>query len=179
MTSDETHLVHRIRNGDGAAFDQLVRIHYRDLFDFALTLVRIPAIAEDVIQDVLLNVWERRAGWQPIPSPRAYLFAAVRNRAYNALRDRRKFAEPDPDEPSAFASDELARYHDLVRDYRLAIGDLPDRRREVYRLSRLYGLTYDEIAAVLDISPNTVRSQMAAALKHLRRRLIEYLSFIW
>ena len=179
MVSNDAQLVNRIRGGDGAAFDQMVRTHYRDLFDFAVALVGVPAVAEDVIQDVLLNVWERRATWQPVPTSRAYLFAAIRNRSYNALRDRRVYSAPPIDEPATTESDELARYSDLVRDYRLAVRDLPDRRREVYRLSRLYGLTYEEIAAVLGISPNTVRSQIAAALKHLRRRLGEHLFIFW
>lgn len=159
----------------------MVREHYADLFDFALSILRQPASAEDILQDVLLNIWEGYAEWHPRVSERAYLFAAVRNRAHNALRDRRKFANSSSelrDLPEGSSSDEQVHYGELIRDFRRALAELPERTREVYRLSRLYGLTYEEIAAVQGVSINTVRSQISSALKHLRFRLAEHLHLL-
>lgn len=172
--------VERIRQGDTAGFDALVRAYYTSLFDFARSYTRSATAAEDLVQDVLLAVWERRAAWQPKGSARAYLFRAVRNRALNYVRDRavRQSGDVEPDAlpTEQHASPEGAfHYGELLRDYRAAVEELPERRRLVFRLSRLYGLTYQEIADVLDVSINTIRTQMSAALKHVRERLEEHL----
>ncbi len=154
----------------------MTRAYYADLYDFAYAYVGSPETAADLVQDVLLNVWERRRRWQPRRSARAYLFGAVRNRALNHLRDRKKRAHVSISSvdnllPSDSTPEDEARYRELLADYRAAVEELPERRRLVFRLSRLYGLTYAEIADALGISVNTVRSQMAAALDHLRARL--------
>ena len=172
--ASEDRWVERIRHGDEAAFAAMVRAYYPRLFDFALSYTRSAPVAEDLVQDVLAHVWEHRGTWQPATTAQAYLFRAVRNRALNARRDRKpqddlaaagaaRSADPDPDDD--------ARYAALVAAYRAAVEELPERRRLVFRLSRLYGLTYAEIGAVMDVSVNTVRTQMAAALAHLRDRL--------
>src|SRR5690606_17797220 len=129
--------------------------------------------AEDLVQDILLYVWENRARWHPPTTVHAYLYRAVRNRALNVLRDRKPqaaldMAESVPDETEP-GSD--LQYRELLVQYREAVQALPERRRQVFTLSRLYGLTYEEVAETLGISINTVRTQMTAALKHLRERL--------
>jgi len=170
MTSDPGH-----PTLDAPAFAAVVRAHYTGLFDYAYGITRSAEEAEDLVQDVLLWVWEHRAEWRPVPSARAYLFRAVRNRALNAVRNRavRRRAAEEADASLPAADDPAAglEYGELVDRYRAAVADLPERRRQVFRLSRLYGLTYEEIGAVLGVSVNTVRTQMTAALRHLRERL--------
>lgn len=180
QTGREVRWAERIRQGDEEAFAEMVRACYADLFDFACSYTRVPEAAEDLVQEVLLNVWERRHTWHPQGSPRAYLFGAVRNRALNVLRDRRTRRAEVLDARGAAAEgdedpEQALRYRELVQDYRAAVAALPERRRLVFRLSRLYGLTYEEVAEVMGISLNTVRTQMTAALKHLRARLTDHL----
>lgn len=169
-------LIARIRSGDEAAFSELVRTHWASLFDFTYHYTRSVPATEDILQDVFLNIWEGRAGWDLNRSVRAYLYGAVKNRAYNYLRSKKDTVEPEAArfEASDEADAEL-KMAELARDYRDAVSELPERRREVFRLSRLYGLSYEEIAQVLGISINTVRSQMSAALRHLRRKLADHL----
>jgi RNA polymerase sigma-70 factor (ECF subfamily) len=115
-----------------------------------------------------------------VRTARAYLFRAVRNRALNYLRDRKArraaplHAARDVPRQDADPGADL-RYGELVAAYHAAVDALPERRRLAFRLSRLYGLTYEEIADVMDVSVNTVRTQMAAALAHLRDRLAPFL----
>jgi RNA polymerase sigma-70 factor (ECF subfamily) len=170
----EQEWIERIREGDATAFSEMVTAYYSGLFDYAYGLTGSPQAAEDLIQDVLLAIWERRSAWRPSHSVKAYLFGAVRNRAHNFRRDKKPSASeidlPDEDDPDA-----TLRFHDLFADYRAAVAGMPERRRQVFRLSRLYGLTYEEIGEVLGISVNTVRSQISEALVYLRDRLSEHL----
>ena len=156
--------------GSREAFTEVVKAYYPGLYDFALGYTRSPDAAKDILQDVLLALWEGRNTIEARQGIRAYLYGAVRNRALNYLRDRRPPLEL-PDIPATEASDAGLELDELIRDYQKAIAELPERRREVFRLSRLYGLSYEEIADVMDISVNTVRTQMAAALQHMRIRL--------
>jgi RNA polymerase sigma-70 factor (ECF subfamily) len=176
-------LVARIQEGDRAAFEALFRIYYEDLCDFVESQVGASEVAEDLVQNVLLNVWRRRREWELKTTLRAYLFGAARNesikhrkkrKVWRRWRQEEKTAPEDaPDEPSPV---EDVEYREVKRAMRDGVSKLPERRREVYMLSRHHGLTYEEIAAVMGISSKTVDNQMVEALKFLREHLRSFLS---
>src|SRR5215208_8302170 len=76
----------RLRAGDQQAFDDVFRAHYAALVRFAEGVVRHRAVAEEVVQDVMLQLWRRREALAPDSSLQAYLYQATRNRALNHLR---------------------------------------------------------------------------------------------
>lgn len=179
----DCQLVARIQEGDRAAFEALFRIYYEDLCDFVESQVGASEVAEDLVQNVLLNVWRRRREWELKTTLRAYLFGAARNesikhrkkrKVWRRWRQEEKTAPEDaPDEPSPV---EDVEYREVKRAMRDGVSKLPERRREVYMLSRHHGLTYEEIAAVMGISSKTVDNQMVEALKFLREHLRSFLS---
>ncbi|MFI5312065.1 MAG: sigma-70 family RNA polymerase sigma factor, partial [Gemmatimonadales bacterium] len=138
--SDDRALLDRIRRGDQGAFDTLFRQFYGPLVGLAESLLRRRAEAEEVVQDVMLELWRRREALVIDESWRAYLFRAVRNRALNELRHERvaHLAEPlvrgessvGPSAQSQVVADELQEA--IVR----AVAGLPDPVREVFELSR-------------------------------------------
>jgi RNA polymerase sigma-70 factor (ECF subfamily) len=172
-------LIARIARGDRGAFEALFREHYEALVRFAEGVLRSRDVAEDVVQDVMLNVWRQRETLQVDESARAYLFRSVRNRALNQLRNERVRRDAIPHlasdpRPSAAVDSELVE-EELASAIRDAVAALPPRCREVFELSRGEGLRYSEIAAVLGISIKTVETQMGRALKSLRERLAAFL----
>ena len=175
----EQEFLARLRAGDDDAFDALFRAHYAPLVGLAEGMLRQRAVAEEVVQDVLLELWRRRESLTLEESLRAYLFRSVRNRALNHLRhekvERRgePFAAGEPSSlPSAQAALEEAEIDAAVRE---AVGALPERCREVFELSRVRGLRYAEIAETMGISVKTVEAQMGKALRMLRERLAPWL----
>lgn len=178
-------LVSQIQNGNRAAFETLFRRYYEDLCGFVESRVGAAEVAEDLVQNVLLNLWRRRGEWEPRTSLRAYLFGAARNeflnyREHRQVRDRwaeeeKERAEMPPQEPSPSDSVE---HRELRCEMRKCISELPERRREVFVLSRRHGLTYKEIAVVMEISPKTVDNQMVEALKFLREQLCSFSSAV-
>ena len=125
---------------------------------------------------MLLAIWERRASFTPHTSVKAYLYRAVRNRSINSVVRQRAQAVPvEPDTPGLADTEEQLRFSELVIAYRKAIAALPERRRIVFNLIRLHELSYAEAAAVLDVSENTIRTQMSEALTAIREALADFL----
>jgi len=177
--ADDRTLLARLNAGDQAAFDAIFRAHYAHLVAFAQSMLRDRAPAEDVAQEVMLELWRRRGELAIQDSLRAYLLRATRNRALNQLRHAnvQRRAEPhlvtDEAVPATGAGELVAT--ELRQAITRAVAELPPACREVFELSRGRGLRYAEIASTLGISVKTVESQMGKALKHLRLRLAGWL----
>lgn len=179
-TATDREALERLRTGDNAAFDTLFRTHYPDLVGFAESILRERAAAEDVAQEVMLELWRRREQIQPETSLRAYLFRATRNRALNQIRHQRVAARVEPEiiasrPDSAPPADRAIVETELRHAVNRAMTKLPARCREVFELSRVEGLKYAEIAQVLDISVKTVEAQMGKALRVMREHLAAWL----
>ena len=176
---DERELLVRLRQGDDAAYEAIFRQWYAPLVATTTALLRDRGPAEEVIQDVLLELWRRRESITFETSLRAYLFQAARNRALNYLRRQRVEARGESTiaagMPTPEAADSEARAAELNIAIQSAIADLPDRCREVFELSRIRGLKYSEIATELGISVKTVEAQMGKALRVMREKLAPWL----
>ena len=141
--------------------------------------MRSRAVAEEVVQDVMLELWRRRESLAEESSPQAYLFQSTRNRALNHIRHERVERKSEPElmrqtqisasAPSLLVEDEIEVA------LKTAVAELPERCREVFELSRIHGLKYAEIATVLGISVKTVEAQMGKALRSLRVKLAPWL----
>jgi RNA polymerase sigma-70 factor, ECF subfamily len=169
----------RIRLGDADAFEELFRLHYAELVRFAGAYLQDRAAAEDVVQDVFAALWAGRSGWVVTTTVRAYLYGAVRNRAIN--HHRRSLREVQYDSTLEAALDGASGpegdldLEELLSAFRDARAALPERRRQVYDLCRVEGMTYEEAAEVMGVSVNTIRTQIMAAMHFLRDRLRPFL----
>ena len=178
-TVEERDLLDRVRDGDESAFDTIFCEHYASLVRTADAMLHRRDLAEEIVQDVLLALWQRRATLVVEDSLRAYLFRATRNRALNHLRHAAIERKAEP-ELSAVESPEAPAPAVLVHEeidaaLRQAVAALPPRCREVFELSRVHGLRYSEIASTLGISVKTVEAQMGKALRTLRELLAPWL----
>lgn len=167
-----------VRAGDPAAFETLFHTYHAPLCAFAYRHLGARDLAEEIVQEVFLFVWERRATWEVRTSVRSYLFTAVRNAAMSYLRHERVVRRREPEvrelHQAHRASPETEAIDaEIAVAVRKAVSQLPARCRLVFTLNREQGLTYAEIADVLGISPRTVEVQIGRALKSLRRCLAE------
>lgn len=180
--SDQQWAEH-IRDGSYEEFARLFHTYYKELVCFSEGYVRMPEVAEGLVQEIFVNIWRGRQTWNPRGTLKAYLYGAARNHSLKYLR-RRRTTRRIKDELSRWAAvseegpDADVEYEEFSRAVRRAIEQLPERRRQVFKLSREQGLTYAEIAAVMDISVNTVENQMVRAMKSLRSRLSAFLT-VW
>ena len=138
-------------------------------------------MAEDIVQEVFLQIWLNRTRLDPTKNIKSYLYIATRNRALNVLR--RASVEREHQEKITYIDsrvltpeDELERHQTIQEAYR-AIDQLPKRCRTIFMMSRFDHLKYAEIADILNISIKTVETQMGRALKSLRQSLAHLIKF--
>ena len=173
----DADLVARIRAGDERAFEALFRAFAPGLCALVSRYVGSPAVAEELVQDLFLALWQQRAQLSVDRSVSSYLCTAARNRALNHLRRERLAQrwrhEATPPERVPVADSASPTEGELLELLELqdAIGQLPARCRLIFTLNRQQEMTYGEIAASLGLSIKTVETQMGRALKALRARL--------
>lgn len=169
----EVELLRRLRAGDRDALTAISHWMWDSLAAYAFRLLEDRDAACDVAQEALLRLWESRNS--PLRSLRPFLYRVTRNLAFDQLRARRKrgllLQTIPPVARQPVRPDELLEEDRRAHVVNTAIQALPRRRREVFVLAYLRGLTYAEIAEIMKISPKTVQHQMSAALMELRRSL--------
>lgn len=177
--ADDIALVGRLALDDGQALAQLMARYWQPMVSFAMEKVRSQDAAEDLVQEAFVRVWERRRQLRPHASPRAYLYRVLRNLLIDEYRRRRlrdRFSlvaggSDISDEPSPIA---VLEADEAARAARLAIAALPERRRDVFVLAHLHGLSYKEVAEALGITTRTVANHMTLALAQLREAMAGY-----
>ncbi len=176
---EQRALFARLARGDEAAFDTIFRTWYAPLVRVATYMLRDAGVAEEVVQDVLLEVWRRRETLAFEQEPRRYLMRATRNRALNHVRHdavaARAAARDVSEESHAATAPAMVDAVELEMAIAQAVATLPDRCRAVFELSRRHHMSYAQIAEALDIAPKTVENQMGKALRMLRVALAEWL----
>lgn len=172
----DSELFSEMSGDNEAAFDAFFYRYNTKVYSFILHMVDVEAVAEELVHDVFLKIWLNRKGLREILNPGNYLFVIAKNHALNQIEkmanerkgkllldDRSLKLGADPEE-EFFYKESLA----LVIE---AVNQLPEQQRIVFQLSRDGGLSREEIAEKLHISPNTVKNHLGTA----RKKIQEYL----
>jgi RNA polymerase sigma-70 factor, ECF subfamily len=160
--------------------ESLFRNHFTGLCQFAAGYVKDQDVAKEIVQDAFVSLWEKRDAIDLSKPVKTYLSTTVRNKCLNYLRDHQKFSgdllalenlshETIYDQPDKLVESDI--HAQITR----AIEELPEKCREIFKLSRHQNMKYQQIADELEISVKTVETQMSKALQHMRLRLAEYL----
>lgn len=178
-------LVVQIRAADEAlaraAFETLYRTYVDGLIVFAAGYAGSRAVAQDLVADLFVSLWERRAEWMPTHGVRAYLYGAIRRRALNATRDASRRAHLmaasfDASDIVGMGSgpesiEDVLDVEQQVAHVIRAIASFPEPRRRILELRWRDGLGAAEIAHVLNMTRNAVDIHLTRALRLLRQML--------
>jgi len=180
---DEYKCLSALVAGDFQAFNVLYEKYHRTLYFFALKLSKNPHEAEELVQSVFVTVWEKRQTIDPAKTFNAYLLSIARNRFFDMLRKR--IIE------SYYTDYMMFRDNFIDNDIEIQIEEkeineiinkllqqLPERRQEIFRMRYDENQSYKQISKKLQISENTVDTQIRNALNFLRKELPKYMKFL-
>lgn len=183
MIDSQNKIIEGLKNGDKEIFEKVYREYYIPLCYYCLRYIEKFEDSEEIVQDLFLKLWEKHKELEINSSLKAYLYRAVQNYALNYL-SKKKTKEKylliqsgqyynNSDKGNAKLEEDELR---LI--LKQAILKMPEKRRQIFELSRFDGLKYSKIASNLSISVKTVESQITKSLKYLRIVLKDYLPII-
>lgn len=164
-------------NNDQKAFKQFYELLFFKLFQFSYSYVHSKENAEELVNDVFLSIWQKRETIHTICNMNVYLYVSVKNASLNHLRKNNLSLPVSIDDLSVdhlqitVNPETVLISLELQAQVREAIEQLPPRCRMIFKLIKEDGLSYKEVASILDISPKTVDSQLCLALKKLAHLL--------
>lgn len=172
----DAELVEGIRSGDQVAFEKLFHLYYSRLCVFSNGYVKSLDLSRDVVQEVFIKIWDNRENFYINQSLKAYLYMAVRNQSLNFLQQRKQKERLEGRlKKQQELNDTINRVEfnteELSQKVWKLVEELPEKRHTIFILYRKHGLSYSEIAEVMDIARKTVENQMGKSLKFLRERL--------
>ena len=165
-----------LKKDDFVAFDALFRKYSKKLYAFSLSITRDSFAAEEITQLVFLKVWEKRTLIDQHLSFKSFLFSITYNETISWLRkeksEKRRISEFIRTSGSLTnETEQTIEFKDIVGFAAQLIDELPEKRKQIFILSREQGFSNKEIALKLGVSVKTVENQMTAALKYLREKL--------
>lgn len=174
-TSNNEHsLLLLVAQGDMQAFETIFNKHYPQLLSYVQFLKLCSnEEAEDIIADLFCDLWKNRERLDIRSSLAAYLYTAAKNRALSSLKKKTRWnieddKQLDISEDTCYTPDEQLIYKETSRHISHLIFQLPERSRLVFLMNRDDGLSYEEIATLLNISVNSVKTHMFRSLRFLK-----------
>ncbi|QDW23919.1 RNA polymerase sigma factor [Pedobacter sp. KBS0701] len=179
VKDSEAELVLKLKNGSQTAFSLLYELHVKRIYTFALKILKSPALAEDIVQEVFVKLWETAPKLEPNLPLQSYLFTIARNLSLNVIRKAAKetiiteeiarYALDQGDDGLAFA-----QYRQTKEFVSRAVQLLPPQRRKIYELCHGSGYSYKQAAEELGLKDATINSQMVKAIRSIKRYLVRH-----
>jgi len=174
MKTDK-EIVDEFKEGMTSAFDKLYEAYCHKVYSFALSILKSKEDAEEVVQNTFYKVWEKRKIIDSNHSFRSFLFTIAYHIAIDLLRERlkeRHYKEKILNvATSSYNLEESIEFADLLDNVQKIVTELPDRKSEIYHLSRVNHLSYNEIADKLNISVKTVENSINYSMNFIKDRL--------
>ena len=182
LFNNQKDFIKHLKKGDDFAYSHLLDLYYKELCNYATSLARDDFKSEDIVQSVIVRMWDKREKLNTDISIKNYLYKSVYNEFIDQYRKdlsisilKRKYIEGIDYFIENESESKTKRLIDLVKK---EIKQLPTKCKETFLLSKKSGLSYKEIADFQNLSVNTVENQMAKALSILRKKLKDNMTLL-
>ena len=148
------------------------------LFRLALRITMNRAEAEDIVQETLIKVWNKRGQWDEIASMEAFCFTICRNKALDGIKKQRAHGVPLEEQTHSTSPQHYNPYDDIIRKNRLdlvkkIVAELPERQRSCMQLRDFEGKTYKDISLLLELTEEQVKINIYRARQTVKQRFLE------
>lgn len=166
-------LVQLMAVDDAQAFKQFFDLLYARFYRLAYYYIRADSLSEEIVSDVLMKIWNNRKRLPEVINLDVYFFKAIKNQAYTYIRREARRAMLDAQSVKSLdleyrEPENLLIAKDLAERVEQAISALPEKCQMIFRLIREDGMSYKDVADLLDLSIKTVENQMTIAIKKLK-----------
>jgi len=169
----DSKILKEFKKGDHSAFEKIFERYSKQLFQFSLSYLKSEEVAEDIVQEVFIKIWNSRSEIRTDTSFQAYLFTITLNSVRKYFNQQSRLNEVKHDilfESSGFKSDfdDNSNYQFMLDKLEVLISVMPEKRREVFIKKKLEGKSLKEISDELGITPKTVEYHITEAMRFLR-----------
>jgi RNA polymerase sigma-70 factor (family 1) len=175
----DLELLEAIRRDDEEAFTELFKRYWKKAHDMAYPRVRSKEVTAEIVQDLFIALWDKRASHSINHLP-SYLYSAIKNKALNYMAAqvvrknyweycRKFFLDRDN------ATENAVEFDELMEAIETGMEHLPEKSKKVFRLNRLEGRSIPEIADALNLSEKAIQYHLTLSLKKLRLHLKDYI----
>jgi RNA polymerase sigma-70 factor (family 1) len=173
---NEANLLALVAKGDQRAFTELFDAYYKQIGEYVYKITESIEITEEIVQDVFIKIWLKKEILPELDNFTYYLFILSKNQALNHLRKKANDKARQMDWLKQFEEETyVIDNSSIAEEYRVLIDNvvekLPPQQKKIYKLSREQRLKHEEIAAMLEISPATVKKHVALALRFIKNEL--------
>lgn len=145
---------------------------YPRLLSFSLKYVKDQFVAEEVVEECMLYLWERRMDLEPVKDLKSYLYTMVKNKCFSYLRNNYKEIPLETANYETISQEDQYIIEEETHAILMkAVEELPEKCKKVFKMSCIDGMKYKDIASEMDITVNTVKSQRSRAIELLKRSL--------
>ena len=176
---EESILMTQLANDSEAAFKVLYSRYSNRIYALAVRYLKSPVLAQEIVQDVFLKLWFERKNMKVDMPVEAWLVTVAKNKLINQFKklacewNMQKMYHPESSNDIADGEMKLINA-DFEKQLNTMINRLPQMQKQVFHFAKEEGLSYNEIASRLQISPLTVKTHMARALEKIRKSLKQY-----
>ena len=171
-------LIKRLKQEDKSAIDTLFNYYYPRLYNFSKSILKVDDEIDDILQDVFFKIWMNR---QKISNPEtfnSYIFTITKNSVLNLIRSRinsQKFKDEmyRKSVSGEYITQNLYEFEQVKSSIDKLVAQLPEKRQQVFLLSRNEGLSNKEIAQKMNISEKTVEDHITHSIKTLKKSMTE------
>jgi RNA polymerase sigma-70 factor (ECF subfamily) len=171
-------IIHRLKKDDKSAVDELFSYYYPRLYHFSKSILKIETEIDDILQEVFVKIWLNRQKINNVETFNSYIFTITKNEVLNLIRSNLRdqtfknelFFRSVAEE---YQTSDQVEFNEIETRINQIVTDLPEKRQQVFILSRMEGLSNKEIAQQLNISEKTVEDHITHAIKHIKSSLHE------
>ena len=181
---NDKQLFKEVSEGNERAFRIIYNRYYQRMYSFAGKVVKSPHVAEEIVQEVFIRLWEQRELLCEVKNPDNYVFIVIRNHTYNYLRaaareqNRREklweaLQQRAADESTSLEAEEAEQFLEKL------LAKLSPQQRKIFRMSREDGFSHQQIAEELHLSKDTVKKHVANSLKIFKAHLKNFVQLLF